>query len=97
MSFPKAVFVKATEKYKIFIRYDDGTEGEVDLSGLAHKGVFEYWEQDNNFFKVHINPEGGGITWSSFLDICPDNVWLTLKGLTFDEWRALNKKHAASI
>lgn len=33
--------VKALTTYRIWIRYADGFEGEVDLSHLAGRGVFE--------------------------------------------------------
>jgi len=38
--------VKALANYRIWIRYADGSEGEVDLSHLAGKGIFELWEDD---------------------------------------------------
>ena len=88
--FPKVASVKAIEKYKILLKYDDGTEGILDLSDSAGKGVFQYWVEGNNFFNVSIDPIGGGISWSPKLDICPNAAYLILKGLTFEEWKSLN-------
>ena len=39
----KPVEVKALANLRIWLRYDDGTEGEVDLSDLALRGVFRAW------------------------------------------------------
>lgn len=33
--------VKAREGYRIWLRYSDGSAGEVDLSHLAGRGVFK--------------------------------------------------------
>ena len=36
--------VKPREGYRIWLRYSDGEEGEVDLSHLVGKGVFKVWD-----------------------------------------------------
>lgn len=96
MNFPILTSVQAIEKYKLSLTYNDGTRGILDLSDLAFKGVFNYWEADDNFFNVHINPEGGGITWSDHLDICSDAAYLTLKGITYEEWRNQKSNYAST-
>ncbi|MDQ6609615.1 MAG: DUF2442 domain-containing protein [Bacteroidota bacterium] len=96
MDFPQLQEVKAIEKYKLFLAYSDGTSGYLDLSHVAGVGVFNYWETGDNFFKVYVNPILHGITWSDELDICPDAAYLTLKGITFEEWKAQNSSHAAA-
>ncbi len=97
LQFPKVIAVHAIEKYKIFLKYDDGTEGIVDLSDAAGKGVFNYWDINDNFFKVYIDRETDGVAWSSQLDICPDAQYLNLKNLSFEEWKKLNLSHASSM
>lgn len=90
MNFPTLEKVTAIEKYKLFLKYDDGTNGIIDLSDHAGKGVFSYWDEGENFFKAYVNPMGNGIAWSDELDICPDAAYLDLKGLTFEEWKTQN-------
>jgi hypothetical protein len=40
---PTPVEVKALANYRIWLRYDDGVQGEVDPSDLAGRGVFKAW------------------------------------------------------
>jgi len=55
--------VKALSDYRIWIRYADGEEGEVDVSHLAGQGVFELWEDESKWKNVQI-AEDGAIRWS---------------------------------
>jgi hypothetical protein len=89
----KPLKVVPKDNYKIYLEYDDGVSGEVDLSHLAGKGVFQYWNDYNNFKKVYINTESHAIAWSEEIDICPDNLYLKLKKAKPD---TILKKHAFS-
>ena len=42
---PKLLAVRPLPNYHLWLQYDDGTTGEVDLSDLAGRGVFEAWTQ----------------------------------------------------
>lgn len=50
----KPIEVKALPDYKIWIKYSNGTAGEVDLSHLAGRGVFKLWDDYQEFQAVHI-------------------------------------------
>ena len=63
--------------YRIWLRYDDGVEGEVDLSHKAGSGVFVAWEDEAFFADVRIGP-GDGILWGDDIDLCPDAQYLKL-------------------
>ena len=41
-------------EYRIWLRYSDGAEGEVDLSDIAGRGIFERWNEPGFFEKVYI-------------------------------------------
>jgi hypothetical protein len=71
------VEVKALPAYRLWIRYSDGSEGEVDLSHLAGRGVFSLWDDYSEFEKVHI-AEDRAIRWKEDVDICPDATYLKL-------------------
>lgn len=71
--------VQARDGFRIWLRYADGKEGEVDLSHLAGQGVFAAW-LDRSFFEgVHIGA-GNGISWGEDIDLCPDALYLRLTG-----------------
>ena len=75
----KPIEVKALPDYKLWLRYTDGVEGEVDLSHLAGRGVFAAWDDYQVFEKVHIG-KSGAIAWSDDIDLCPDALYLRLTG-----------------
>jgi hypothetical protein len=45
----RPVEVRPLPNYRIWLRYADGTEGEVDLSHLAGQGVFAVWQEEGVF------------------------------------------------
>ena len=75
----RPVAVKARDGFRIWLRYADGIEGEVDLSHLAGKGVFAAWLDRPFFEEVHIGG-GNGISWGNEIDLCPDALYLQLTG-----------------
>jgi hypothetical protein len=79
----RPVEVKALEGHKIWIRYADGAEGEVDLSHLAGRGVFALWQDPEAFRDVHLGPHGA-IVWTEDVEICPDSVYIQLTGKSPD-------------
>ena len=80
----KPVAVKALPDYKLWLRYADGVEGEVDLSAFAGQGVFKIWNDYQVFEKVYIG-EHGQVAWSDEIDMCPDALYLRLTGKTPEE------------
>ena len=51
--------VEPREGYRIWLRYSDGTAGEIDLAHLAGRGVFTDWHDRTYFETVHLAPAGG--------------------------------------
>src|SRR3989304_7302499 len=64
------VDVKALSNFRIWLRYDDGIQGEVDLSDLAGHGVFKAWNDLVVFGSVRLGSHGA-IEWESDIAICP--------------------------
>lgn len=81
---PRPIEVEARPQCRIWIRYSDGAEGEVDLSHLAGRGVFALWDAPEEFEKVHIGP-GKAISWSDQVELCPDSVYMWLTGRSPEE------------
>lgn len=71
----KIVEAEAREEYRLWVRFEDGAEGEVDLSDLVGKGVFTRWEDPAEFRKVSIDPETDTVAWPGGIDLCPDSLY----------------------
>jgi hypothetical protein len=80
----RPVEVEARPDYRIWIRYQDGSEGEVDLSNLAGRGVFNLWDDYTAFENVRI-ADDGAIRWSEDVELCPDAMYMKLTGQSHEE------------
>lgn len=65
--------------YRLWLKYADGVEGEVDLSDLAGRGVFQAWSNREVFQAVQVD-ESGALTWPGEIDLCPDALYLRPTG-----------------
>jgi hypothetical protein len=76
---------KAIPGCRLLLEYEDGVKGEVDLSGWKGKGVFVYWNDENNFqsFKITADKK---LEWNNEIDMDPDAFYLKLVGKTFEEY-----------
>lgn len=70
--------------FRLWLKYEDGIEGIVDLSDLAGRGVFEAWSEENVFEAVTIS-ESGAVVWPGEIDLCPDALYTRLTGTQADE------------
>ena len=75
----RVVEVKPLSGCRIWLRFDDGVEGELDLSHLAGRGVFKAWTDRAVFDRVHVD-QNGAIAWPGDLDLCADALYLRLTG-----------------
>ena len=76
---PRPTEVRPRPRYRLWVRYDDGVEGEVDLSYLVGRGVFKAWEDPKYFQGVQLGPYGE-LSWGEEIDLCPDAVYMRLTG-----------------
>ena len=75
----KLVEVKVLPRFRLWVRFQDGVAGEVDLSYLAGQGVFRVWEKPGVFQKVHISDEGN-VRWGEEIELCADSLYLRVTG-----------------
>ena len=71
--------------YKLMLVFEDGISGVIDLSSWKGKGLFSYWDDEDNFkaFKVTM---GKKLEWNEDIDMDPDAFYLKLVGKTFEEY-----------
>jgi hypothetical protein len=72
------------ESYRLWLRFSDGANGEVDLSHLAGRGVFAVWKDRRTFENFHID-RGRALVWGEQIDLCVDSLYLQLTGKTAEE------------
>ena len=66
--------------YRLRVRFNDGVEGEVDMSRLIHgphAGVFAALRDEALFRKVHL--AFGAVTWPGGLDLAPDAMYRAIR------------------
>jgi hypothetical protein len=73
------LLVRALPNYRIYLEFADGAKGEVDLSDLAGKGVFDRWNDYYFFEQVHIG-DHREIKWNDDIELCADSLYLKLTG-----------------
>lgn len=70
------VEVEPRGDFRVWLRFEDGLEGEVDLSDLVGKGVFKRWlDNPSEFAQVRVDPDSGTIVWPGGLDVAPDRLY----------------------
>ena len=65
----KIIACSPKSNYCVWIRFDDGLEGVVDLSYLVGKGVFVAWKSEDFFNQVKIDPNTDTLCWGSEIDL----------------------------
>ena len=81
---PRPIAVEPREGFRVWVKFDDGEEGEVDYSDIPRDGVFEVWNDREFFERVHID-RYGAVAWPGELDLCPDAAYMRLTGKTVEE------------
>ena len=71
--------VAALDGYRIWIRYSDGSAGEIDLADHAGHGVFTAWNDPDCFRDVRLGP-AGAVAWGEDIELCPDALYMELTG-----------------
>lgn len=75
----KLLEAKPLQPHRVWLRYEDGKEGVVDLSDLAGRGVFEALNDTEFFGRANIG-EYGELRWSEEIDLDPDMLYMRLTG-----------------
>ena len=84
---PRVVELEVCEPFQIWVRFDDGIAGVVDLSdSAAVGGIFAQWSDEGFWRSAHIVADCGAVAWGdgSEIDVCPLSLYLDVTGLTFE-------------
>jgi hypothetical protein len=69
---PKVTDACHIEKYVNWLKFNDGTEGEVDLKDELWGPVFEPLKDPAQFRKLSVHPELHTIVWENGADFSPE-------------------------
>lgn len=66
------VEVRYLGDHRLFLRFEDGVEGELDVASIVEfEGILEPLRDTEYFSKVSVHPELGTIVWPNGADIDP--------------------------
>jgi hypothetical protein len=70
------VEVKVVKSYILYIRFEDGLSGEVDIAKIIpFEGVFSKLKDLSYFATVRVDKDLGTIVWDSGADLAPDYLY----------------------
>jgi len=73
--------VQPMQHYRLRLRFEDGTEGEVDIAAMIRfEGIFTALKDPMEFRKVQVDPELGTICWPNGADLDPDVLYAKVTG-----------------
>lgn len=69
------VEARYVDGYTIWLRFEDGTQGDVDLSGELYGTVFEPLRDQEYFRRFRVNADTGTIEWPNSADFAPEFLY----------------------
>ncbi|MDZ7725689.1 MAG: DUF2442 domain-containing protein [candidate division KSB1 bacterium] len=76
---PKVINAKYKHDYIIHLRFDEGTEGDIDLSQELYGEIFEPLKDLNLFKQFKIHPDFHTLYWPNGADIAPEFLYENIK------------------
>jgi Protein of unknown function (DUF2442) len=71
----------ARPEHKLFLRFEDGISGEVDVAKISNfAGVFAPLREESRFADVRVNKELGTVQWPNGADLDPDVLYALVTG-----------------
>jgi hypothetical protein len=75
------VEVRPRDGYRLWLRFEDGIEGEVDITKLVQfTGVFAPLRDREKFLEVRVDRELGTVCWPNGVDLDPDVLYSQITG-----------------
>jgi hypothetical protein len=76
----RIVAAEARPNYRLWLRFTNGAEGEVDLAHLVGHSVFAAWNDPAEFARVQVDPITRTVTWPGGIDLDPDVLYARVTG-----------------
>jgi hypothetical protein len=73
------VEVRYVRDYTVWLRFQDGSCGEVDIAPSFKGPVFEPLRDPNFFRQVRVDSEIGTIVWPNGADVAPETLYERLR------------------
>ena len=81
------VSVHTLPEHRLRVKFDDGTEGVVDVAQLVEfTGVFERLGDPEFFAKASVHPELGTVFWPNNADLDTDVLYAKVAGVPVPEY-----------
>ena len=72
---PRVIEVKPLPQFCLLLRFHDGLEGSVDLSGELWGPMFEPLRNPDVFQQVKVDPELETVVWPNGADLAPEFLY----------------------
>jgi hypothetical protein len=73
-------------QHRLFLRFEDGEEGEVDIAQMIQfTGLLAPLADPTYFAEVTTNTETGTITWPNGTDLEPDVLYAAITGIPVEQ------------
>lgn len=69
---------KASQDYRLWVRFDDGLEGSVFLGNLLEVRAFCGWRDVEQFCRVAVDPTAATVVWDGGIRLDPDILYQDL-------------------
>lgn len=76
---PNVIEARHVKDYRVWLRFQDGTEGEIDLKDELWGEVFEALKDVSFFQKLTVDPELHTIVWPNGADLAPEFLYQQLR------------------
>lgn len=77
--------VECLADYQLRLRFEDGVEGVIDVSGLvAFTGVFAPLKDKAYFAQARVDSDIGTVCWPNGADLDPDALYAAVTGEAID-------------
>ncbi len=82
---PKLVDAKYIDGYRVWLKFEDGTEGDLNLERELWGEVFEPLRDVKRFRAFKLDRELNTLVWSSGADLAPEFLYTTVTAQQADQ------------